>query len=103
MIVRAASLVSALALCLALLPASAAASHIQCGDAITQDTTLDDGIDVDQATLSPPQFHSATVARNKAHHNGDYGVEAVPGVTDGGGNKAHGNGNPLQCLNVSCR
>ena len=62
----------------------------------------DDGIDVDQATLSPPQFHSATVARNKAHHNGDYGVEAVPGVTDGGGNKAHGNGNPQQCLNVSC-
>ena len=40
MMVRAASLVSALALCLALLPASAAASHVQCGDAITQDTTF---------------------------------------------------------------
>jgi uncharacterized membrane protein len=32
-----------------------------------------------------------------------FGIEAVPGVTDGGGNKASGNGNPLQCLNVFCR
>jgi hypothetical protein len=23
-------------------------------------------------------------------------------VTDGGGNKAHGNGNPAQCTNVAC-
>ena len=63
----------------------------------------DDGIDLDQATLAPPQLHSATVARNKAHHNGDLGIEAVPQVTDGGRNKAHGNGNPLQCLNVRCK
>ena len=55
----------------------------------------DDGIDVD----SP----SATLIRNKAIHNGDYGIEAVPGVTDGGGNKAHANGNRAQCLNISCR
>jgi hypothetical protein len=27
----------------------------------------------------------------------------VPGVTDGGGNKARGNGNPAQCLNVTCK
>ena len=55
----------------------------------------DDGIDVDTP--------SATLADNKAIHNGDFGIEAVPGVTDGGGNKAAGNGNPAQCLNVSCR
>jgi parallel beta-helix repeat protein len=55
----------------------------------------DDGIDVDAAGI--------TVARNKANVNVDLGIEAVPGVIDGGGNKAHGNGNPAQCINVSCR
>ena len=44
-----------------------------------------------------------TIARNKAIHNGDLGIEAVPGVTDGGGNKASANGNPAQCINVSCK
>jgi hypothetical protein len=35
--------------------------------------------------------------------NADLGIEAVVGVTDGGGNRASGNGNPTrQCLNVSC-
>ena len=29
-------------------------------------------------------------------------VNAVAGVTDGGGNTASGNGNPLQCRNVAC-
>jgi parallel beta-helix repeat protein len=55
----------------------------------------DDGIDVDAA--------GTTVARNKANVNVDLGIEAVPGVIDGGGNKAHGNGNPAQCINVSCK
>ena len=31
-----------------------------------------------------------------------YGIEAVPGVTDGGGNIAHGNGNAAQCTGVAC-
>ena len=44
-----------------------------------------------------------TIARNKANINADLGIEAVPGVIDGGGNKAHGNGNPAQCMNVSCK
>jgi hypothetical protein len=26
----------------------------------------------------------------------------VPGVFDGGGNRAHGNGNPAQCVGVAC-
>jgi hypothetical protein len=57
--------------------------------------SLDDGIDVDDPT--------AFVARNTANDNGDFGIEALPGVRDGGGNRASGNGNPLQqCLGVSC-
>ena len=55
----------------------------------------DDGIDVDSG--------AATLTRNLSLRNGDFGIEAVPGVTDGGGNTAHGNGNPAQCLNVACR
>ena len=54
----------------------------------------DDGIDVDAP--------STRLTRNTANANGDLGIEAVPGVTDGGGNRASGNGNPLQCTNVFC-
>ena len=54
----------------------------------------DDGIDVDVA--------SATITRNTANFNADLGIEAVAGVTDGGGNRARGNGNPAQCVGVSC-
>src|SRR4051794_9422392 len=55
----------------------------------------DDGIDVNNP--------STTLTRNTANANHDLGIEAVPGVTDGGGNKASGNGNPLQCTNVFCK
>jgi hypothetical protein len=54
----------------------------------------DDGIDVD----SP----ATTVTANLANDNADLGIEAVPGVTDGGGNRARGNGNPAQCVGVAC-
>ena len=54
----------------------------------------DDGIDVDSA--------STTLTRNRANRNVDLGIEAVADVTDGGGNRATGNGNPAQCLNVAC-
>jgi parallel beta-helix repeat protein len=54
----------------------------------------DDGIDVD----SP----ATTLTRNTSLRNGDLGIEAVPGVTDGGGNRASGNGNPAQCTGVGC-
>ena len=56
--------------------------------------TGDDGIDVDSPTT--------TLTRNLGLRNGDLGIEAVPGVTDGGGNKARGNGNPAQCTNIDC-
>jgi parallel beta-helix repeat protein len=55
----------------------------------------DDGIDVES--------QSTTLTKNTANHNDDLGIEAVPGATDGGGNKARGNGNPLQCTNVFCK
>jgi hypothetical protein len=46
---------------------------------------------------------SVTITRNTANDNGFYGIEAVPGVIDGGGNRARGNGNPAQCIGVQCR
>ena len=55
----------------------------------------DDGIDIDNPRT--------TLTRNIALHNGDLGIEAVPGITDGGGNKAHANGNRAQCTNVACK
>jgi hypothetical protein len=54
----------------------------------------DDGIDVE----SP----ATTITANLANDNTDLGIEAVPGVTDGGGNRASGNGNPAQCVGVAC-
>ena len=54
----------------------------------------DDGIDVNNA--------ATTLTHNVAVHNGDLGIEAVAGVTDGGGNHAAANGNPAQCTNVAC-
>ena len=54
----------------------------------------DDGIDVDAA--------GTTLTGNVAVHNHDLGIEAVPGVVDGGRNHARFNGNPAQCTNISC-
>ena len=48
--------------------------------------SADDGIDVDNA--------ATTLRRNVADRNDDLGIEAVAGVTDGGHNRAHGNGEP---------
>jgi hypothetical protein len=56
--------------------------------------SADDGIDIDVA--------SATLARNIASRNADLGIEALAGVTDGGGNRAFGNGNPAQCTYIVC-
>src|SRR5215213_3473936 len=54
----------------------------------------DDGID----TLN----RQTTITGNIANNNVDLGIEAVLGATDGGGNLASGNGNPAQCVGVSC-
>lgn len=55
----------------------------------------DDGIDV--------KAPRTTLVAKVAIHNGDLGIEAAPGVTDAGGNRAARNGNPAQCTNVDCR
>jgi nitrous oxidase accessory protein NosD len=44
-----------------------------------------------------------TVAGNKANANTLVGISTPTGTIDGGANKAHGNGDPLQCANVACR
>jgi hypothetical protein len=43
------------------------------------------------------------LTKNRAVRNGDLGIEAVAGVTDGGRNRASGNGDARQCVNVKCR
>jgi parallel beta-helix repeat protein len=53
-----------------------------------------DGIHVD----SPGN----TITKNHANKNVNLGIFAAAGDTDGGKNKAHGNGNPLQCAGVVC-
>ena len=46
---------------------------------------------------------STTIANNRALRNGGLGIRAIEGVIDGGGNRASGNGDPRQCVNVACR
>jgi parallel beta-helix repeat protein len=55
----------------------------------------DDGIGVDQP--------GNILSRNVAIQNFDWGIEAVEGTIDGGSNKAAGNRQHAQCLNVVCR
>ena len=47
-------------------------------------------------------WSDAVLTRNRAHFNGDLGIEAVL-ATDGGNNKAYGNGNPAQCIGIPCK
>jgi parallel beta-helix repeat protein len=54
----------------------------------------DDGVDTNNSTTR--------LTRNEARRNGDLGIEAVRGVVDGGGNRASGNGDQRQCVNVKC-
>jgi parallel beta-helix repeat protein len=54
----------------------------------------DDGFDVRSRT--------AKLTGNRALRNADLGIDAVRGVIDGGGNRASGNGDPRQCVNVTC-
>lgn len=55
----------------------------------------DDGFDIES--------DSAKLTGNEARRNGHLGIEAVPGVIDGGGNQASGNGDLRQCINIVCR
>jgi large repetitive protein len=53
-----------------------------------------DGVDV--------RNDSARLMNNRAFGNADLGIRAVQGVIDGGGNRASGNGDPRQCVNIAC-
>jgi parallel beta-helix repeat protein len=44
-----------------------------------------------------------TIKQNIASDNGGYGIYAVPGNFDGGGNRARGNGAPAECFGVRCK
>jgi parallel beta-helix repeat protein len=55
----------------------------------------DDGFDV--------QSRTTKLTKNRAKRNADLGIAAVRGVIDGGGNRASGNGDQRQCVNVKCR
>ncbi len=48
-------------------------------------------------------LETSVVTGNRAFGNGNYGIAAVPGTIDGGGNRAAGDGGPVQCLNIACR
>ena len=54
-----------------------------------------DGISVSNVTRT-------TVRRNTTNNNGQWGINVVASGTDRGGNKAMGNGNAGQCMNVAC-
>ena len=66
------------------------------------DRNGDDGIDIDLGRNDPASVDTL-VRANKAFFNTDLGIEAAPGTTDGGANKAKHNGNPAQCVGVNCR
>jgi hypothetical protein len=53
-----------------------------------------DGIRVESART--------TLRGNRANRNRALGIFAVAGVRDGGGNVAHGNGDPRECVHVAC-
>ena len=63
---------------------------------VSQNTvTLNAGDGIDAAGTS-------TLAQNLATWNGQLGIRATSDVTDGGGNKAAGNGDLAQCVGVVC-
>jgi parallel beta-helix repeat protein len=55
----------------------------------------DDGFDIES--------RSTTLAKNSAKRNGDLGIAVRRGAIDDGGNRARGNGDARQCVNVKCR
>jgi parallel beta-helix repeat protein len=48
-------------------------------------------------------LETSILTNNITVHNRQLGINAIPGSIDGGGNLAHGNGDPRQCLNILCR
>jgi hypothetical protein len=72
-------------------------------DAASADTRLVGNVVTDSAQDGIDVEHVGTyLATNVSDRNGERGIEAVAGVTDGGGNRARDNGETPQCLNVVC-
>jgi parallel beta-helix repeat protein len=55
----------------------------------------DDGFDIES--------RSTRLAKNRATHNTDLGIQAVRGVINGGGNVARHNGDRRQCTHIACK
>jgi hypothetical protein len=47
-------------------------------------------------------IEDTSLAHNTARRNGSLGIDAAPGVTDGGGNRAHANAGARQCAGIAC-
>jgi large repetitive protein len=71
-------------------------------DATAEGTVLERNLAV-RAGDDGIQSAAGVLTSNSAFFNHDLGIEATPGVTDGGANRARGNGNPLQCIGIACR
>lgn len=50
-----------------------------------------------------PVLAPHTLAHNVANDNGTLGISALPETIDGGRNRASGNGDPRQCVNIRCK
>ena len=74
-----------------------------CGDRVIGNRAIANGDDGIEVSFVSEILGPDLVSRNIANDNGDLGIESVAGVADGGGNRARGNGNALQCVNVICR
>jgi len=73
------------------------------GEGTVTDTTLAGNLALTAAGDGFDIFSAGTtLTQNKAFANGNLGFAAVAGTIDGGGDLAHGNGNPAQCTGVSC-
>lgn len=59
-------------------------------------------VDGFRAVAGPGSFVAASFLRNRADSNGRLGINA-PGQTDAGKNHAHKNGDPRECVGVTCK
>jgi parallel beta-helix repeat protein len=81
----------------------AAGQHGSHGNRVVRNRAVrndEDGIVVEEEEAGTAAGN--TLARNVANRNGGHGIAAVKGTIDGGGNRAHGNRTPPDCIAVTC-
>ena len=71
-------------------------------DAGTSTVTLADNLVARNNTGITVRTAATTITSNVATDNQALGIDAIAGVTDGGGNVAYANGDPRQCVGVVC-